>query len=255
VLSTDLIPPPSLKKGKNKGKEPHAAGSDSAAGQQAGAGGGEEGGEGGALGGKGGEKIHSPAPSQPKTHSDRDKAAVAETAKEEDEDTAQWCTEGSEHVGKRARRYVFDPRDELKGAEDGIIRGWLSKEDSHFFSPLTGEPAPLWRLVYDNVALGEEDLEEHEVLEAIDLISAELPACIAAQQGTLRTRLTCYSASSKDEQSPFAREYSQGSQVSGPSDGGGGSWRWGLFKQVECYYTAAVISVSSCSYSLMHASA
>ena len=127
---------------------------------------------------------------------------------------------------------MFDPRDELKGAEDGIIRGWLSKEDSHFFAPHTGEPAALWRLVYDNVALGEEDLEEHEVLEAIDLISAELPACIAAQQGTLRTRLTCYSASSKDEAPPFAREYSQGSQVSRPSDGGGDFEASSVFRYV-----------------------
>ena len=241
MLSTDLSPPPP-KKGENKGKEPRAAGSDSAAGQEGGAGG-EVGGQGAALGGKGGKRIHLPAPSLPKTHSNTDMAAVAETTNEEDEDTAQWCTEGSEHIGKRARRYVFDPSDALRGAEDGIIRGWLSKEDSHFFAPHTGEPAPLWRLVYDNVALGEEDLEEHEVLEAIDLISAELPACIAAQQGTLRTRLTCYSASSKDEESAFAQEYSQGSQVSGPSDGGGGSWRCGLFKQVEYYCTAYAICV------------
>jgi hypothetical protein len=146
---------------------------------------------------------------------------------------------------------VIDARGELAGAEDGSIRGWLSKEDSHFFAPHTGEPAPLWRLVYDNVALGEEDLEEHEVLEAIDLISAELPACIAAQQGTLKTRVTCYSASSKDEECRLAREYSQGSQASGPSDGGGGSWRSGLIKQVKYYSTATPICVSACSYSLI----
>jgi hypothetical protein len=49
--------------------------------------------------------------------------------------------------------------DELTDAADGIIVGWLSKEKSDFFEE-SGKPAALWRLMYDNVLLGEEDLEE-----------------------------------------------------------------------------------------------
>ena len=117
------------------------------------------------------------------------------TKKSKEEDNAQWCTEGNEHIGKRARRYVFDSRGELTDAADGIIAGWLSKEKSNFFAK-PGKPAALWHLMYDNVMLGEEDLEEHEVLEAIDLMSTEVPACIAAQQAK-----ATYSSSSKQENS------------------------------------------------------
>jgi hypothetical protein len=129
---------------------------------------------------------------QPRSDSDdEDKRAT----KSKEEDNAPWCTEGNEHIGKRVRRYVFDSRSELTDAADGIIAGWLSKEKSDFFTK-PGKPAALWRLIYDNVMLGEEDLEEHEVLEAIDLMSTEVPACIAAQQA----KATC-SSSSKQENS------------------------------------------------------
>jgi hypothetical protein len=92
----------------------------------------------------------------------------------------QWCTEGNEHIGKRERRYVFNSRGELTAAADGIIAGWLRKEKGHFFPAKTCKP--VWRLMYDDAALGEENLDEHEVLKAISLMSKELPACIAAQQ-------------------------------------------------------------------------
>jgi hypothetical protein len=123
------------------------------------------------------------------------------TTKPKDDYNAQWCTEGNEHIGKRVRRYVFDSRDELTDAADGIIVGWLSKEKSDFFEE-SGKPAALWRLMYDNVLLGEEDLEEHEVLEAIDLMSKEVPACIAAQQA----KATCSSSSKQQNSAAKGKE-------------------------------------------------
>ena len=82
---------------------------------------------------------------------------------------------------------MFDSRGEVTVATEGIIAGWLSKEKSEFFDSTTGEPAALWRLMYDIVALGEGELEEHKVLESIDLMSKELP-CIANESFTLRQR-------------------------------------------------------------------
>ena len=84
---------------------------------------------------------------------------------------------------------MFNSRGELTAAADGIIAGWLRKEKSHFFAAKTCKP--VWRLMYDDVALGEEDLDEHEVLKAISLMSKELPACIAAQQAKPTSSSSC----------------------------------------------------------------
>ncbi len=110
------------------------------------------------------------------------------------EDQAQWRCEGSEYIGKRARRYLFDLRGELTDAADGIIVAWRSHvKTSTSVSVLpaaTREPAgegelsrsegggSRWRLIYDNSARGEVELEEEEVREAIKaLLVADAPAC------------------------------------------------------------------------------
>jgi hypothetical protein len=110
------------------------------------------------------------------------------------EDQAQWRCEGSEYIGKRARHCLFDLRGELTDAADGIIVGWRSHEKTStsvsVFPAATREPAgegelsrsegggSRWRLVYDNAAHGEVELEEEEVREAIKaLLVADAPAC------------------------------------------------------------------------------
>lgn len=47
----------------------------------------------------------------------------------------------------------------------GTIRGYLPAHLSNFVSEKTGQTAPLWRITYDDKALGEEDMEMHEVEE------------------------------------------------------------------------------------------
>jgi hypothetical protein len=48
----------------------------------------------------------------------------------------------------------------------GSITGWLSANESYCIND-EGEAAELWYVVFDDTALGEEDLEEHEVKEAV----------------------------------------------------------------------------------------
>ena len=100
--------------------------------------------------------------------------AEAKEAEEEEEKTV-WRTEGSDYIGKKVRRYVFDARDRLTDAADGVIVGWLSKEEADYLAEASGEPAPLWHMTYDDARIGNEDLEEHEVLEAIELMDQPLP--------------------------------------------------------------------------------
>jgi hypothetical protein len=126
---------------------------------------------------------------EPQRDDSDDKDLRTTRSKEEDN---EWYTDGNEYIGKRVRCCVFDSTGKLTVAADGIIVGWLSKEKSNFFAANTPperdrphppcKPAALWRLKYDDAALGGENLEEHEVIEAIDLMSTELPACIAEEE-------------------------------------------------------------------------
>ena len=87
---------------------------------------------------------------------------------EEEEEKTVWRTEGSDYIGKRVRRYVFDARGKLHDAADGVVVGWLSTEESDYLAEESGEPAPLWHMTYDDTRIGGEDLEEHEVQEALE---------------------------------------------------------------------------------------
>jgi hypothetical protein len=64
---------------------------------------------------------------------------------------SDWITRGSPHVGKRVRRAIIDEDGEEIGYGKGNIVGWWPAHKSDFTSPLTGLPAPLWHLVYDEV--------------------------------------------------------------------------------------------------------
>lgn len=106
---------------------------------------------------------------------DKDAPDADKKEEQEEEEKTVWCTEGSDYIGKKVRRYVFDGRDRLIDAADGVVVGWLSKEESDYNAEATGEPAPLWHMTYDDARIGSEDLEEHEVVEAMELMDQELP--------------------------------------------------------------------------------
>jgi hypothetical protein len=65
---------------------------------------------------------------------------------EEDENNTQWRTEGSEPIGRKVRRYVYSRNNKLIDAADGVIVGWLSKEESDYFADASGEPAPIFHV-------------------------------------------------------------------------------------------------------------
>ena len=82
--------------------------------------------------------------------------------------TAGWWVRGSEYLGRKVRRAVYDESSgEIVGAEDGEIVGWLPLEVADFVSEFFNRPVALWHMVYDHEAVGEEDLEEFEVHDAI----------------------------------------------------------------------------------------
>ena len=85
----------------------------------------------------------------------------------------EWLPYGNAYVGKRIRRSVMDPGGRMS-AVDGMVRGWLPAELSNFVSEQTGRPAALWRVVYDHVGIGQEDLEDFEVDEAVQVYQNEV---------------------------------------------------------------------------------
>jgi len=95
------------------------------------------------------------------------------------EEEIPFRTEGSDYIGKKVRRYIFNPRGKICDAADGVVVGWLSKEESQFETEDSTEQqpiyAPLWHMKYDDTQLGEEDLEEHEVEEAVELMAQPVP--------------------------------------------------------------------------------
>ena len=93
-------------------------------------------------------------------------------------DGAWWQVCGSEYLGKRVRRAVYDENsDHIVGVADGEIVGWLPLEVSDFVSESSKKPAALWHMVYDSEPSppppGEEDLEESEVIDAIESYSQD----------------------------------------------------------------------------------
>ena len=129
-----------------------------------------------------------------KAEKEEDEAAAVQKKQGDDnvdqklqEDTAQdeteWKKEGSAYIGKKVRRYLFDDRNKPIDAADGVVVGWLSKEDSDFTAEMTGEPAPIWHIQLHDVRVAPkgEDLEEHEVIEAMSLMHLKMPAKMRAK--------------------------------------------------------------------------
>uniref|UniRef100_A0A7S4U6Z4 Plant heme peroxidase family profile domain-containing protein n=1 Tax=Guillardia theta TaxID=55529 RepID=A0A7S4U6Z4_GUITH len=85
----------------------------------------------------------------------------------------EWLREGSEYIGQRIRRVVYNENSEPFPA-DGTVVGWLPVDLADFTSEHTNEPAALWHIQFDDENIGEEDLEEFEVRDAIDLYKDRL---------------------------------------------------------------------------------
>jgi hypothetical protein len=86
------------------------------------------------------------------------------------DDPSRWRKSGNVHIGKQVLRF-FHGEGEAVERLAGILTGWLPKEESNFIDPKTNSPAPLWKVLLDPDRLGtgqteEEDLEEHEILDA-----------------------------------------------------------------------------------------
>ena len=91
-------------------------------------------------------------------------------------DNAVYSSEGP-YVGERARRFIFNDKEQPIDVADGVIFGYLSVEDQGddvYISEETNTPAALWRIQFDDTAFGTEDLEECEVKEAIALLKEPL---------------------------------------------------------------------------------
>ena len=83
----------------------------------------------------------------------------------------------------QVRRSILDKRGDEVGYGKGKIVGWLSAAESDFVNERTKRAAALWHVVFDEVcekhlrysptSMGEEDLEEHEVREAVESFLSE----------------------------------------------------------------------------------
>ena len=84
-----------------------------------------------------------------------------------------WRIEGP-HTHKRVRRATLNSSGDVVGFVDGTVVGYLPLELADYTSELTGRPAPLWHIRFDDLNAGEEDLEEVEVQDAIDSYAKRL---------------------------------------------------------------------------------
>jgi len=109
-----------------------------------------------------------------------------------DDDSSEWQKE-NEHVGQRVRRNVLGEDGQHAGKANGTIVGFLSKEKSDFKSKQTHQDAALWRVKFDDPEMGGgvEDLEEYEVLQAIQdykEMEASLQSAASLRGGVMPTR-------------------------------------------------------------------
>jgi len=92
-----------------------------------------------------------------------------------DSSAVVWRHEGNELIRRMVRRSLWSNGEHADsrviGAADARIVGWLPKEESDFVDE-QGRAAALWHIVYDDHKIGEEDLEEYEVVESLALLAA-----------------------------------------------------------------------------------
>ena len=94
---------------------------------------------------------------------------------------AWWQVCGSEYLGRRVRRPVYDKNShDIVDVANGEIVGWrrLPPEVSDFVSESSKKPAALWHVVHDSDPPGKEVLEESEVIDGIEWYSQD---CSLAQ--------------------------------------------------------------------------
>lgn len=82
----------------------------------------------------------------------------------------EWRRTGNEHIGKDIMRSVLCDKGtgRVTGFSKGKVVGWLPADESDFVSEETGEAAALWHVELEG-DLGEEDLEEYELVEAMEV--------------------------------------------------------------------------------------
>jgi len=100
-------------------------------------------------------------------------ALDAYSAPKEPDRGQEWLNYGNSYIGKRIRRSVLDGHGSMT-AVDGMVSGWLPAELSNFWSEHSRRPAALWRVVYDKADIGQEDLEDFEVEEAVQVYQMEV---------------------------------------------------------------------------------
>ena len=90
----------------------------------------------------------------------------------------EWLRQGHAFIGKRVRRRILDAEQAGQTAAsnvDGTVVGWLPAHMSNYFKDDDpAQPAALWRVQYDDPAIGQEDLEESEVTDAAATYSARV---------------------------------------------------------------------------------
>jgi len=86
-------------------------------------------------------------------------------------DDTVWHTRGGKYIGSRILRAVT--HDEWPdSAAWATVASWLPAHASDFINS-NDQPAALWRVVFDDAAVGCEDLEEHEIDEAVAAAARE----------------------------------------------------------------------------------
>ena len=97
------------------------------------------------------------------------------------------------HITKRVRRNVLADDGTHACKANGTIVGYIPKEKSDFKSKQTQQDAALWRLKFDDpdIGFGFEDIEEFEVLQAIqdyEKMQASLHSAASLRGGVVPTR-------------------------------------------------------------------
>ena len=93
-----------------------------------------------------------------------------------------WMDTGNEFVGSRVRRCVRE-EEQIVGFADGKIVGWLPAEKADYVSDITHKPGALWHVRFDDETVGDEDLEEFEVHDAIDSLRCNQWADMGENRG------------------------------------------------------------------------
>jgi len=94
----------------------------------------------------------------------------------------EWLTQGHPFVGQRVRRSILDQRKTKSADVDGTVIGWLPAHMSNYFrDDDPKKPAALWRVQYDDAAVGQEDLEYSEVLDAAEMFKSAMFKTAAAE--------------------------------------------------------------------------